>query len=204
MTKRNVTFLFVCASALLTFQVGCKRAEIRGSVRGVDGKPVSGVRVSIQNSAYTVETDPNGRYVLAYAPGAFTVTFEKAGAVARSMQLNLATTAPFDAQPITLLSPEGARQVILQEVQYGQLDALPRDWVHPTNQVEVGSFEKISESSAITPVTVTFSPTTKFGRIHGVTRNCFAEFEFTDNDWRLRDITSRDRRGFSSCGAYAR
>ena len=174
MRKRNLNVLFVCTSVLLSISLACKRAEIRGSVRGVDGNLVSGVRVSIENGAYSVETDTNGRCAFAYTPGAFTVMFEKAGSVARSMQLDLANSAPFDAQPITLLSPEGVRQLILQEVQYGKLDTLPRDWIDPTNQVDVGPFEKLSESQTIALVTVAFSSTGDFGRLWAATRNCFA------------------------------
>ncbi len=89
--------------ALVCFMsFGCNKAEIRGTVQGVGAKPLPGVKAFIENSTFATETDSGGKYVLAYAPGAFTIRFEKEGYIAQSLELNLATAAHYDAPVIKL------------------------------------------------------------------------------------------------------
>ncbi len=102
---------------------GCKKAEIRGSVQESGAKPIPGVKAFIENSTFATETDSEGKYVLGYAPGAFTVKFEKAGYIGRSLQLNLATAAPYDAPVIKL--PRELTRDKAQEVLRERLKSLP-------------------------------------------------------------------------------
>jgi hypothetical protein len=105
--------VFVCISPL----GGCKKAEIRGAVQKYDATPIPGAKVFIENSTFATESDSEGRYVLEYAPGAFTIKFEKEGYVSQTLPLNLATIAPYDA-PAVKLPPELTRdnaQAIIRE-----------------------------------------------------------------------------------------
>lgn len=101
---------------LVAVTLGCKKAEIVGFVRDAEEKPVSDAKVSIPNSAYEAQTDEGGKYTLAYAPGAFSVRFEKVGYITQSVSLNLTTAAPFEAQNVVLervLTSDDAKRLII-------------------------------------------------------------------------------------------
>jgi hypothetical protein len=97
--RRSVLVLSMLA---VSITLGCKKAEISGSMRDAQGKPVVAAKVTIPNSAYGAQTDQAGKYTLAYAPGAFQVRFEKTGYITQNVSLNLATAAPFEAQEVVL------------------------------------------------------------------------------------------------------
>lgn len=110
----------------------CKKAEIRGTVQESGAKPISGVKAFIENSTFATETDSEGKYVLGYAPGAFTIKFEKEGYIAQSLSLNLATAAPYDAPVVKLhreLTGDKAQEVIREG-----MNALPA----PANAFRTG------------------------------------------------------------------
>lgn len=116
--RRLVLVLSVLA---VSITLGCKKAQISGSVRDAQGKPVFGAKVSIPNSAYEAQTDEAGKYTLAYAPGAFKVKFEKAGYIPQSVSLNLSTAAPFQAQEVVLesvLTSDEAKRLIMGSEKY--------------------------------------------------------------------------------------
>ena len=55
------------------------RARIEGEVRDAFGKPLGDVDVSIPNTAFKSATGSNGKYMLPFAPGKFSLTFAKLG-----------------------------------------------------------------------------------------------------------------------------
>ena len=155
------TFAWVIVVGIVSS--GCKRAEIRGTVQDFGAKPVPGVKAVIENSTFAAETDSEGKYVLGYAPGAFTIKFEKNGYIAQSLQLNLATAAPYDAPVIKLpreLTPDKAKEVIREHMKSlpapanafrtGKSSSMYRsgtpEWLSPLVQANLATLTPLGES----------------------------------------------------------
>ena len=84
--------LCVSLVVLLTIPVmshAADRALIRGKVIDNFKHAIEGVRVTIPGSAYEAGTNGKGEYAIEYAPGNFTVTFDKPGYTSATLPLSL-------------------------------------------------------------------------------------------------------------------
>jgi hypothetical protein len=130
--------MLVCISSL----EGCKKAQIVGTVQEYDSKPIAGVKVFIENSTFTTETDSDGSYVIGYAPGAFAVRFEKDGYITQTLPLNLATAAPYEAPTIKLP----------RELTRDKAEEMIREWMKalpvPANAFRTGKQSSMFRSDA--------------------------------------------------------
>jgi hypothetical protein len=100
--------LIVRSAVLLTLSVvagvptDAGAQQIRGKVIDNFGQGIGGVRVSIVGSAYQASTNSSGAYEIRYAPGTFTVSFQRVGYTPGTLPLSLASPTAFPAQTITL------------------------------------------------------------------------------------------------------
>lgn len=99
---------FMVAFLALGSLVGCgivaPRAVIVGQVVDQAGRPLEGVAVTVQQSAYAATTGVNGRYEVDFAPGAFVVQYAKPGMTTILVNHTIQAATEFPAANIELLT----------------------------------------------------------------------------------------------------
>ena len=76
--------------------------RIEGRVVDAFGQPLAGVTVHVRKSAYTAQSDADGRYGVPYAPGAFEVSYALEGYTTEVVSLHIEVPTAFPSEQIVL------------------------------------------------------------------------------------------------------
>lgn len=96
----------LCGSLVLStaiLQLACgPKAQIAGEVRDGFGQPLPGVEVTIPATAFKAVSGSDGRFVMPFAPGRFSVQFAKPGYTAHSLAQDVAVETKVPLAPVAL------------------------------------------------------------------------------------------------------
>jgi hypothetical protein len=118
-TLLKLLSLCALAAAALLFG-GCgKKAQVTGEVRDGFGRPLTGVRVSVQGTTFEATTGGDGSYAVAYVPGKVALSFRKEGHTSASLAFDIAAEASYPAEKVVLYEvPQGAGVYFFGEREY--------------------------------------------------------------------------------------
>jgi hypothetical protein len=88
-------------------------AVIEGVVRDALGAPLRGVKVHVLKSAYTTETDAQGRYEVPFAPGAFQVSYAHERTTTEVVDLDIHVVTRFPSDVIVLYPRAAAGGIVV-------------------------------------------------------------------------------------------
>ncbi|MDO9566449.1 MAG: carboxypeptidase-like regulatory domain-containing protein [Candidatus Desulfaltia sp.] len=101
-TKRHlITSLLFLVIASFVFS-GCGKKGVTGQVVDSGGNELKGVSVKIEKSTFSTLTDEEGKYLIDYAPGSFTIIFSKDDYTSHKLELNISNMALFPAETIMM------------------------------------------------------------------------------------------------------
>jgi hypothetical protein len=127
-----------------------------GEVHDGFGKPLGDVEISMQTTAYKATTGSNGRYAVPFAPGKFTMSFQRLGYSTYSVtqEISVETTVPLATVTLYKRPPEqgvwffGSSDYV--QIRQGRLVTArgkPRDsgWLLQTNYQLGNDFTRLSQ-----------------------------------------------------------
>ncbi|MFI3185105.1 MAG: carboxypeptidase regulatory-like domain-containing protein [Methylococcaceae bacterium] len=116
MNRTATILLSLSIAAVSILFAGCDSKKIEGQVNDPFGKPLAGANIQVELTQFAATSEADGRFILDYAPGQFTVKISKTGYTTQNIPLSIQQKTKLPLQPAVLYPiPETEGMFLLSE-----------------------------------------------------------------------------------------